>query len=505
VIELEGNTYGVAWKIPVSHKAKLDQMLTAARIIGGIRHVWIDILCLDQRLRNESEIARMGMYYANASGCLVWLDKAFADHDWHDVLGSIEEVNKFFKMDKSGVSTTPVEDMVSDGIADLSLSGGEALQWVRKIVAIEKAPWFKRVWTLQEAVIPDNLYLCTPERYMVGGASLFQLILLCGMVAQLLLDIGTMAGVAVTHELQKSEIWKILRLRQLYRKKRISYWHLFQATRSRRSKSEQDRVFGVAGLIQGRIPTIDYNRSIKELYVDLYNSSLEQGEFGSCCFLGDGETPIIPDLECMPLIIIGAPDNIETHKFSRYQNGLKLDGVGIDPIKRACPILTNGSLRTWSHPEFLDMTSNDHIDIAKAFGMPTDTIQGLCPAAFAAISSMSPLPPQLVQAFGTDFEEKYQVSVPKGLLMWSKVGILMQASKDNAFVVLWTASSEPQLAVVTERVQGTVFVITPSSYINHPGEGCMICQLTPKGTLKKIGLGVGMKVKASNKVSLLLE
>jgi Heterokaryon incompatibility protein (HET) len=504
VVEVDGNRYGVDWQIPIRHKVKLDQMLTAAKIIGGIRHIWIDILCLDQRTKNESEIAKMGMYYANASGCLVWLDNAFNGPDWLKVLSSIEEVNKFFKMDKSGASTISVEDMLRDGIANLSLSGGEAFQWVRKIVAIEKAPWFNRVWTLQEAVIPNSLYLCTPERYMVGGASLFQLLSLCGMVAKLLLDVGAMAGVAVTHELQKSEIWKILRLRQLYRRKRISYWHLFQATRSRKSKYEQDRVFGVSGLINGRIPTIDYHRDIEELYLDLYRSSLEQREFGACCFLGDGETTIVPNKECVPHIISGVPDEIETHQLKMCQDGLQLDGVGIDPVRRVWVIVPHGSLTAWNHPAFMDLTTNDHIDIAKAYGMPTDTIGTLCPAAFAAISSMSPLEPALLAAFGKEFAEKYETLVPKGLLMWSKVGTLMQASEDNAFVVIWTASSEPQLAVVTERVQGTVFVVTPSSYADRPGEGCMICQLTLNGTLKKIGLGIGMQVKASSKASLLL-
>ena len=504
VIKVDGSRYGVEWEIPIRQKTKLDQMLTAAKIIGGTRHVWIDILCLDQRVKNESDISKMGTYYANASGCVVWLDNAYNGQDWLGVLSSIQEVNKFFKMDKSGISGISAEDTTQDSLANLSLTGGEAFQWVRKLVAMEKAPWFKRVWTLQEAVIPDNLYLCTPERYMVSGAALFQLVSLCGMVARLLLDAGSMAGVAVIHELQKSEIWKILRVRQLYRAKRLSYWHLFQATRGRKSKYKQDRVFGITGLIHGRAPLIDYKRSIKELYRDLYISSLEQREFSACCFLGDGQTPLVPDMQCMPLIGSGVPNQIETHRLSLNQNGLQLDGVGIDPVRRICVLLTNGSLNVWSHPAFLQLPADDHIDIAKAYGMPTDTIGTLCPAAFAAISAMSPLPVEILAAFGKEFEEKYEMLVPKGLLVWSKVATLMQASEGTALVVIWTASSEPQLAVVTERVQGNVVVVTPSSYVDHPGEGCMICQLIPNGTLRSIGLGLGLQVKASRKVSLLL-
>ncbi|GLB34266.1 hypothetical protein LshimejAT787_0111500 [Lyophyllum shimeji] len=509
---VDGRQYGVEWQIPIRRKAKLDQMLTSARIIGGLRYVWIDILCLDQRLRNEEEIALMGGYFARARGCLVWLDNAGTTNavEWGTVLNAIEEVNKFFKMDRSGVSTiSPAEMLRGDSFADISLKGSESYTWLRKIVALETCPWFHRIWTLQEAVIPENLYFCTPERYMVGGAAVFQLIGLCGTLAKILTDMGDRTGVALTNELQKSELWKILRLRQLYRKKGIGYWHLVQATRNRTSKLDQDRIFGLVGLMHGRIPTIDYTRSRDDLYKDMYRSFIERGDFSALMFLGDGETPLYPDPHCIPLIISpSAPVVEETHHFSFTPSGrLEVKDVGVDNVTSCIPIITNGSLRAWTHPEFLQLSTEEHIAIAKAFEMSPETVGPsnlLVPAAFAAISAMGPLPQALVAAFGEDFEEKYEKHLGQGLLMWAKVGVLMQASEDNALVVLWTASSpdEPMLAVVNERLTGhIVVVVTPGSYVDTPGEGCTICIQNEDGSGRKVGLGIGKRVRANRRVT----
>jgi len=82
-----------------------------------------------------------GMYYADASGCLVWLDNAYGGDGWDRTLSSIEEVNKLFKIDRSGVSIF-AEYMINNGITDISLSGDEAFEWMGKLIAIEKAPWF---------------------------------------------------------------------------------------------------------------------------------------------------------------------------------------------------------------------------------------------------------------------------------------------------------------------------------------------------------------------------
>jgi hypothetical protein len=97
------------------------------------------------------------------------------------------------------------------------------------------------------------------------------------------MDMGAMAGVAVGHLLQKSECWKILRLRQLYQKKELSYWHVSRAIRSRKSKYEQDRVFGACGMISGPIMVVNYDRSIDGLHQELWKTSVDSGGFAAVC------------------------------------------------------------------------------------------------------------------------------------------------------------------------------------------------------------------------------
>jgi len=175
-IEVDGAQYGVSWRIPVRNQQKLSQMLEAARVVVGSRYAWVDILCLDQSTFNGKEVERMEQYFANAIGCFVWLDNTYNDPAWSEVLNAIAKVNGFFKLDVHG---TPEPDSLnqmfqpggSGGGFDLKMNSTEALRWTRDMSKLGDAAWFRRVWTLQEGIIPDKVYFCTPERYIRPGHS----------------------------------------------------------------------------------------------------------------------------------------------------------------------------------------------------------------------------------------------------------------------------------------------------------------------------------------------
>ncbi|KAL9046510.1 MAG: hypothetical protein Q9214_000667 [Letrouitia sp. 1 TL-2023] len=146
-VGLDGETYGVDWQVPVSSAEKLTLMMEFARIVGGVRYVWIDILCLNQAQSNEEEIACMESYYANASVCLVWLDQAPNQEkaEWAEVLNALKTVNNLTKHDEYGHPTCTYQEILDDGFCNVSFDGGQAFDLVRKLAALEKAPWFKRV------------------------------------------------------------------------------------------------------------------------------------------------------------------------------------------------------------------------------------------------------------------------------------------------------------------------------------------------------------------------
>jgi hypothetical protein len=211
----------------------------------------------------------------------------------------------------------------------------------------------------------------------------------------------------------------------------------------------------------------------------------------------------------MGLITPESGRQTETHTLLANQNSIRMEGVGIDVVRRVHALVTDGSLRPWGRqfPHFTSLSIQDHTDLAVAFETSTDTVSGgLCPGAFAALTIGSPLTEDLLDAFGEYFKEKYWAAYPKGLMSWIKSSMLTPKDVPRSYgsVILWTEFSPPQLAIVDSPVTGNVIIVTPSSYVESPGNSCLICQIQANGTIKKIGVGVGSKVKAGTVGSFLL-
>jgi len=494
--ELDGVKYGVDWKIPIRSENKLLQILEAARVVVGERYIWLDILCLDQRRRNELEIAKLKLYYTNATGCFVWLDNAYGDANWRDVLNAISKINAFFELNQHG---SPYKDVPK---VDFTMKNGEALAWVEVLRKLETAPWFRRVWTLQEGVIPDKIYFCTPERYMIGGSCIWTIAGLCGALAKQLLSFGEVLGAEVTNQLQQSEIYKMLTLRKLYRRHQISYWHLAQAVRTRHCKYEQDRVLGLCAMIHKTAPIISYGRSIEGLYEDLYQAYINDGDFSPCLFLG-GQS-LLPDKDIsMGYVQPVSVNRAETHSLSLAGNGLRMSGIGVDKFEKVhCLQVLSDHLRDWGRtfPEFNNMSLHSHISLAEAFGFAPEFCPGTdwCPAAYAAMVVIAAInDSSWTHAYGRLFRDMLFDHVPLAFVRWLRFHHLMQQRHDSALVMIWFQSSKVQLAVVTEPVEGNILAVMPSSYRTEPGPGCLICKVLSNGSLKKIGIGLGSACKAS--------
>jgi hypothetical protein len=355
---------------------------------------------------------------------------------------------------------------------------------------------------------------------MTPGSTFFQTVGFCEQFAKLLLGLGAMEGFAINQELQKSELYKMLKLRQLYRTGDISFWHLVQAVRSRECTYEQDRVFGVCGLVHGTIPVINYDRSVQGLLDDLFKAYVDDGDFAACLFVGGRS--LTPDKEIsMGYISPAAPRHDESHLLVLADNGLRMTNVGFDWVTNVSCIFsmpTEGQLFEWSRlfPALLSMDQETQQAMALAFGMPTDPIKvgnedpmDIVVGSWAAWGSMSGLGRSeggevLMKAFGDEFAEAYYQLEPQGLLTWTKMFHLMQDRNDAASVLIWTKHSEVQVAVVTEPVQGRVMVVTPSSYVEHPGRGCLICQQLPNGSIRKIGIGLGKTIKVASTGTFLM-
>lgn len=105
--------------------------------------------------------------------------------------------------------------------------------------------------------------------------------------------------------------------------------------------------------------------------------------------------------------------------------------------------------------------------------------------------------------------------MPRCLSMWTSLMSLAYGREDYAVLLLWTESSGPLLALITEPIEPTVTsntpkfaaVVTPSSYLDKPGEWFMLCTQSEKGGnyFRKVGIGVNSRVHAKSTQILIVE
>ncbi|KAL2839509.1 heterokaryon incompatibility protein-domain-containing protein [Aspergillus pseudoustus] len=528
---VDGSKYGVPWAIPIKDEAKLESIFEAARVLLGERYIWMDVLCLDQgdRASREAEIADMGRYYRHATGCLVVLDNAYRDCAWErDILGPLEEINDFFKQDMYGMPKTDPADVFGGAgrgarLTRSNMGDHDGLQWIQRVRRIETAPWFRRVWTLQEAVLSRNLLLCTRERRMTTFATLLMIVSMVEGLMRALLSVGAESqGLPLLLELQQSEVYKILKLRQLRKQGQIGFWHLAQAVRSRTCTLEHDRVLGVVGMLQRSKPVVNSNLDIKSLWHELWQQALADGDFSACLYLGERPSPVAglmcPDAEAgMGFISMGGgihlPPSKESDILELADDGLEITNVGAAFVKCGVPLVCTadeGPLHEWSEKflDLIDFGPDIQKPIATAWGLPshqvkltddTDSVD-IVPGAWAAYGALNQqfIDP-IVKALGEEFTRQVWQLSGRALLQKMRIGHLVRGlgeKQDFAVVLLLMVNAEPQLAIITEPVDAPVVAITPSSYHETPGPGCLICKLMPDNGLRKVGVGLGKAVRA---------
>jgi hypothetical protein len=116
--------------------------------------IWIDQLCINQQDNDEraTQVAMMREIYRTCSSCLIWFGEL--DHDSYDYSEQdAEAVFDFFKL----VATA--KGPPSDG--DLPILFHDTNVGRRARIAFEAFsmygnPWWSRIWTIQEAIIPAS-------------------------------------------------------------------------------------------------------------------------------------------------------------------------------------------------------------------------------------------------------------------------------------------------------------------------------------------------------------
>lgn len=223
-------------------------------------YLWVDSICIDQKNHGEraAQVKLMNKIYTQASQTLVWLGEQSHDTDQAiDLLITLGQRRREFRLAaKKGAKRVPVDLKRHPGWDSLD--------------RFLQNPWWRRVWTLQEFLIPGPDTL----RFYCGGKSLSRQAFRHGIDAlDLCMPMKTSAQSA-------------------WNRRRISDWYHRDESRSRMSlismmafcgdyevTDHRDRVWGLHGLAREEdrkmIGNPTYAYDLETLYTGLVRSFVE--------------------------------------------------------------------------------------------------------------------------------------------------------------------------------------------------------------------------------------
>lgn len=124
----------------------LHAALLRLRLQDEKRALWIDQICINQEDTDEkaSQIRLMGQIYSHCTRCLVWLDDPDSSITLDNAKGALEicayMANK--NLSKPSCFQSP----------DAMVGATRAL----RSIGPQEHPWWHRVWTIQEAILPSS-------------------------------------------------------------------------------------------------------------------------------------------------------------------------------------------------------------------------------------------------------------------------------------------------------------------------------------------------------------
>jgi hypothetical protein len=296
------------------------------------------------------------------------------------------------------------------------------------------------------------------------------------MMSDASIQLGETAGIAILNTLQNSELWKLLRLTQLYQKRQVSFWHIFQAKKGRKCLKDRDRVFGTLGLVQGvdspfdltirphhSTSPFDLTISADALLENLHSNYLKAGDISALMFLSDHET-LNYHSSSRGFLLSGAVafKRRESHKITVLGNRIRLQDVGVDSITKF-----------YSFMQRLLLAS-----AIQEFDQPNELIE------------------KEFESKGQETLTMYHKAMQQAVITWSSISTMIHTIKSHAFVTYWTQSCGPVLAVLMEVPRRYTCIVTPSSYVDEPGEGILVLTVDQRSAeFRKIGVGVSTKIK----------
>ena len=228
------------------------------------RTFWIDQICINQWDMKEKahQVALMRDIYKQCSKCVTWMGEF--EQEVHGCTNSDAQAVFDFLRQVAAAKTTPMKDLP---ILFQSSAEGHAARKAFQQFSMYGNPWWSRIWTVQEAIIP------TSGELMWGPRSIPQQDVI--YAARNLRDLHEVKNLPVGFAACRYKYAELLR-RLLYPVHGFSHsktdgsLNLLMRWRHREATDPRDKVYALLGLIPlGVIPSAqscDYTISVSELF-----------------------------------------------------------------------------------------------------------------------------------------------------------------------------------------------------------------------------------------------
>ncbi|KAJ3037327.1 hypothetical protein HK097_003547, partial [Rhizophlyctis rosea] len=251
------SAYGCTWKAPVSSPTKIASLIPKIhQALPWCRWLWMDVLCIDQSADStdaESQVGAMRWYYRNGGGTIAIM----ASEEGEKCLKHLKILSAICARGLvklgGGHNGRSHETRHHDKVMVECFDGEEGKERMQACIDFMKDPWLQRVWTLQEFVLPVKLYylsVYTPEGEDEP---------VCEAINNL--DVrdafevwrkGTMSTVEWPNGFD-DEIWSrshgFMGCQLMRQMDEVSACAALYYTRGRSCSREQDRIYGILGLL----------------------------------------------------------------------------------------------------------------------------------------------------------------------------------------------------------------------------------------------------------------
>lgn len=278
----------------------------SVRSLDKERQLWVDALCINQDDNDEKnhQVVLMSEIYSNTERCVAWLGDfdedavrepsaapRVATSPWRERQGNKKKsrssssqnvkiaradaerafslISKLSKKSQDGHFTTEEGDP-PDGWVKLVKSEIDSLE------VLTELDWWKRIWTVQEAILPPRLVLVCgtlelEEEIAMWGVSSSGIFgahgpqFRCCVTIVPAIPYAWGVLMAFDNSLRGTRSWK----------QSMSLGHAIQHFRQRRCEDPRDKVFALLGLFNGITrQLVDYSLTKREAYIRIMRHSI---------------------------------------------------------------------------------------------------------------------------------------------------------------------------------------------------------------------------------------